>query len=103
MEHEQNLIQELDTFLRNNPPKPRPTKEEIENMVLENIEILLDIKREQAKKKNKNIESSNQYNLLSKFERNLIRLCRVAPKVLCDPQTAKANRNTLNRFIRKKR
>jgi len=32
-------------------------------MVLENIEILLDIKREQAKKKNKNIESSNQYNL----------------------------------------
>jgi hypothetical protein len=83
-------------------------------MVLENIEILLDIKREQSKKKNKNIESSAQYNLrkllsdeiikiVSKFERNLIRLCRVAPKILCDATSAKANRNTLNRFVRKKR
>jgi hypothetical protein len=82
-------------------------------MILENVSLMMDMKREYSRKKNKNIESSTQYNLrkakiivsriVSRFERNIIRLCKTAPKVMCDPTQAKANRNTLNRFVRKKR
>jgi hypothetical protein len=66
------LLSEVDAFLKANPPISAPSKEEviplieynfkIEKMILENVEILLEIKRENSKKKNKNTESSAQYN-----------------------------------------
>ena len=83
-------------------------------MLAENVETLLELRREQAKKKNKNVETSHQYELrkimskrllifiVSKLERNLIRICKVAPNTLVDENQAQANKNTLIKVIKKK-
>lgn len=81
----------------------------------ENAEILLDLRREQAKKKNKNIETSNQYDLsnitsceifnkylVTRMERNLVRICKYAPKAVYNSNQARANKNTLLKLMRKK-
>lgn len=87
----------------------------VDGLLSENAEILLDLRREQAKKKNKNIETSNQYDLsnipfygvnhdylVTRMERNLVRICKYAPKPVYNSNQARANKNTLLKIMRKK-
>lgn len=122
-----NIYQEIEDFLKKNPPKPKLSKKEVLQMLIfqshvqidglltENAEILLDLRREQSKKKNKNIETSNQYDLsisfivkfvinilVTRMERNLVRICKYAPKSVYNSNQARANKNTLLKLMRKK-
>jgi len=102
MDTSEELFREIGDFLKNHPPKSRPSSETVQGLLTANSEILLELKREQAKKKNKNVENANQYELISKMERNLVRICKVAPNTLCETDQAQNNLNTLSKFIVKK-
>jgi len=100
---DQNFLKDFNEFVETHPPKVLMTSKEVDEVILDNAEIFIELMKENYQKKNKNIVTSNQLNLITRLERNLVRLCKNTPATLSDPNAAKANKITLNKFIRRKR